>query len=102
MELFGPTIRTQWNAQNQDLKDELINRLVVLFGDKTFNRTKVLQKAGTYLKYVRDQYRSHLEKNKKYEHPPMIPDREWKDLVSDGRVRLKRKKEKHHWVKEDM
>ncbi|XP_059070272.1 uncharacterized protein LOC131049460 isoform X2 [Cryptomeria japonica] len=53
LEIFGPTIRTGWNAQNQDLKDELINRLVLLFGNNTFNRTKVLKNACSYLKDAR-------------------------------------------------
>lgn len=64
----------------------------MLFENDTFNKTKVLQKAGTYLKYVRDQYRTHLEKNIKYECPPMIPEREWKDLVSDGKEKVEKRK----------
>ena len=43
------------------------------------------------MKIVRDQYRVHLEKNHRYEHPPMIPSREWKALVEDGNERALRK-----------
>ena len=66
--------------------------MVEWFGNDTFDKTKLLEKAGTYLKYVRDQYRTHLEKNVKYERPPMIPEREWKDLILDAKERIERKK----------
>ena len=66
--------------------------MVEWFGNDTINKTRLLEKAGTYLKYVRDQYRTHLEKNVKYEHPPMIPEREWKDLILDAKERIERKK----------
>ena len=81
LEIFGPTIRTMWNKQPKDLKDDLTNRFVSLFGKDTFDTLKVLQKAGKHLKIVRDKYRVHLEKNPRYEHPPMIPSMEWKALV---------------------
>jgi hypothetical protein len=61
LEIFGPTICTRWNAQSSKLKDELINYLVGLFGE-TFNKRGVTLKAGAYLKYVRDQYRVHIQK----------------------------------------
>ena len=38
-----------------------------------------------------DQYRVHIERNPRYEHPPMIPSREWKSLVEDGKERALRK-----------
>jgi len=60
-------------------------RLVGLFGAETFNRAEVMKKAGQHLKIVRDQYRVHLQKNPRYERPPMIPAREWKALLDDGR-----------------
>ena len=85
LEIFGPTICTKWNKKPKDLKDDLTDRLVSLFGKYTFDTSKVLQKAGKHLKIVRDQYRVHLEKNPRYEHPPMIPSMEWKALVEDGK-----------------
>ena len=78
LDIFGPTICTMWNKQPKALKDDLTNRLVSLFGKDTFDTSKVLQKAGKHLKIVRDQHRVHLEKNPRYEHPPMIPSMEWK------------------------
>ena len=43
---------------------------------------------------VRDQYRVHLEKNPRHELPSMIPSREWKALVEDGKERALRKEAK--------
>ena len=76
-----------WNKQPKALKDDLTNCLVGLFRKYTFDTLKVLKKAGEHLKIVRDQYRFHLEKNPRYEHPPMIPSMEWKALVEDGKER---------------
>ena len=45
------------------------------FNNDTFNREEVLKKVGQHMKIVRDQFRVHLERNPKYEHPPMIPAR---------------------------
>jgi hypothetical protein len=59
LDIFGPTIWTRWNALDLSLKKELIDHLVVLFDD-SFNKIGVTSLAGTYLKYVRDQYRVHL------------------------------------------
>ena len=73
------------------LKDDLTNLLVSLFGKDTFDTSKVLQKAGKHPKIIRDQYRVHLEKNPMYEHPLMIPSREWKALVEDGKEKGLRK-----------
>ena len=42
----------------------------------------------------RDQYRVHLERTPRYERPPMIPAREWKSLVEDGKERALRKQGK--------
>ncbi|GLJ31571.1 hypothetical protein SUGI_0633570 [Cryptomeria japonica] len=50
LQIFGPTIRKRWNDQEKKLKDELTNRIVGLFGNDTFDKTKLLEKAGTYLK----------------------------------------------------
>ena len=85
LDIFRPTICTRWDKHAKALKDELTNRLVSLFGKDTFDTSNVLQKAGKHLKIVRDQYRIHLEKNPRYEFPPMIPSMEWKALVEDGK-----------------
>lgn len=39
-------------------------------------------------------YRVQLEKNPKYEHPPMITDREWKALIEDSKDKKMRKEGK--------
>ena len=91
LEIFGPTIRTMWNKQPKVLKDDLTNRLVSLFGKDTFDTSKVLQKARKHLKIFQDQYRVNLEKNPRYECPPMIPYMEWKALVEDGKEKGLRK-----------
>ena len=62
-----------------------------MFGNETFNRVAVLKKIGQYMHIVWDQYRVHLERNPRYERPPMIPAREWKSLVEDGKERAMRK-----------
>ena len=67
------------------MKDELIARLVGLFGAETFNQKKVLEKDGQHLHYVREGYRNNLAINPKYERPPMIPTREWKGFLDDAR-----------------
>ena len=85
LELFGGTICTTWDKQSKLVKKELIRHLVGYFGAETFNQEGVLKKCGQHLKIVRDQYRGHLANNLKYEHPPMIPQREWKALLEDGR-----------------
>jgi hypothetical protein len=84
LELFGPTIRTRWNVQNKNLKDELISHMVKLFGN-IFNKNVVTQLAGESLKYTRSQYRQRLEENLKYEHPPMVLEKEWKALIEDAK-----------------
>ena len=78
-----------WNKQAKALKDDLTNCLVSLFRKDTFDTSKVLQKAGKHLKIVQDQYRVHLEKNPRYEHPPMISPMEWKALVEEGKEDLR-------------
>ena len=59
--------------------------MVGLFGIDTFDTSKVLQKVGQHLKIVRDQYRVHLQKNPRYEVPPMIPSMDWKSVVEYGK-----------------
>jgi hypothetical protein len=57
--------------------------LVSLFGE-TFNKSEITSKVDLYLKYVRDQYRVQLKKkNPKYDHPLVIPEREWKNIQDD-------------------
>ena len=73
------------------LKNEMTNRLVGLFGKDTFDTSKVIQKGGKHIKIVRDQYRVQILENPRYEHPPMIPSREWKALVEDGKEKGLRK-----------
>jgi hypothetical protein len=65
--------------------------LVGLFNEGSFNKFGVSSKAGAYLKYMRDQYRVHLPKNPKYEHPPMIFEREWKALQEYEKENMLRK-----------
>ena len=91
MEIFRPIICRRWDKQTKNLKDDLTDRLVGMFDKDTFDTTKVLKKVVQHMKIVRDQYRVHLEKNPRYERPPMIPSREWKALVEDGKERDLRK-----------
>ena len=62
-----------------------------MFDNETFDITKVLKKDGQHMNIVHDQYKVHLERNPRYEHPLMIPAREWKPLVEDGEERALRK-----------
>jgi hypothetical protein len=88
LDIFGPTIRTRWNSQSSKLKYELINKLVGMFGEGSFNKSGVSSKAGAYLKYLWDQYRVHMKNNPKYEHPPMILEREWKALQEYAKEKM--------------
>jgi hypothetical protein len=40
----------EWNAQNKDLKKNLVDHMVNLFGD-LFNKSEITSRASTYLKY---------------------------------------------------
>ena len=93
MDIFGPTIRTWWNAQNDKLKDDLMNHMVNLFGD-TFNIKGVTAAVSLNLKYVRSYYRDNLKINTKYEHPPMVPEKEWKEVMDDAKEKALRKQGK--------
>ena len=84
LELFGPTIRTRWNRQNSNLKNELISRLVGEFGD-SFNKLEILKRTGKHLKHVREAYRHKLVKDPKCERPLVVPEREWKEIIADAR-----------------
>jgi hypothetical protein len=88
LDIFGPTICTRWNSQSSKLKYEFIKKLVGLFGEGTFNKYGVSSKAGAHLKYMQDQYRVHMQRNPRYEHPPMIPEREWKALQDDAKEKM--------------
>ena len=91
LEIFGPTIHTRWDKEIKNVKDELTNRLVCLSSNETFNIVTVLKNTGKHMNIVWDQYRVHLERNPRYDLPPMIPSREWKSLVKDGKERDLRK-----------
>ena len=58
LDIFGPTICTLWNAQNEKLKDDLMKHMVNSFGE-TFNKKGVTAAAGLNLKYVRADYRAN-------------------------------------------
>jgi hypothetical protein len=55
-----------------------------MFGD-SFNKQHITSNVGTYLKYVRDQYRNQLVKKPMYDHPVTIPEREWKNILEDAK-----------------
>jgi len=90
LDIFGPNIHIWWNAQNFNLKKDLIDHSVILFGE-SLNKSGVTSLVGTYLKYVRDQYRIHLQNKSKYEHPTMIPKSEWNNLLDDSKEKTMRK-----------
>ena len=94
MELFGPTIRTQWNGQDRKNKYELIDHMVNLFNN-IFNKKVVTKLAGENLKYTRAQYREKLQLDLKHEHPPVVPKKEWKALIEDAKENLFRKQGRH-------
>ena len=94
MELFGTSIRTQWNDQDSKKKDDLIDHMVNLFGN-TFNKKVVRKLAGKNLKYIRAQYSEKLQLDLKHEHPPMVPEKEWKALIEDEKDNLFKKQGRH-------
>jgi len=55
-----------------------------MFGD-SFNKQDITSKAGTYLKYAKDQYRIRLVKIPKYDHHVAILEREWKNILEDAK-----------------
>jgi hypothetical protein len=57
--------------------------LKIIFGVDTFNKTLATAAVGQYLKYIQETYRNLLKKNDRYEHPLMIPEREWKALIEN-------------------
>ena len=58
----------------------MMNHMVSFFGG-TFNKKCVTTATGLNLKYSRENYRDNFQINPKYEHPPMVPNKEWKDLM---------------------
>ena len=46
---------------------------------------------GEYLKYTQDVYRRILAGNPRYEHPPSIPEREWKAITDDAKDKILKK-----------
>ena len=66
---------------------KFINKMVDMFGEGTFDKFVVKSKVGLYLRYMRDQYRVHLEKNPKFECPLTISQMEWKAILHDSEER---------------
>ena len=60
LDIFGTTIGTWWNSKNDKLKNDLMNYMVILFGD-TFNRKGVTATTGLNLKYVKADYRDNFQ-----------------------------------------
>ena len=65
LEIFGPTIHKRWDKQTKNLKYDLTNHLVGMFDNKTFNRVEVVNKDDQHMNIVRDQFRVHLERNRR-------------------------------------
>ena len=61
--------------------------MVNLFGN-TFNKKVVAKLSGKNLKYTRAQYRDKLQLDLKHECPPMVPDKEWKEIIEDAKENL--------------
>ena len=70
-----------------------MNHMVNLFGD-TFNKKGVTAAVGLNLKCGRAYYRDNLQINPKYEHPLMVPKKEWKALMDDAKEKAMRKQGK--------
>ena len=70
-----------------------MNYLEGLFVVYTFNKKAVASVAGEYLKYMRDVYRQSLARNHRYEHPPSIPEREWKVIIDDAKENILKNEE---------
>jgi len=85
----------RWNCHNFNLKKQLMDYLEGLFGVDMFNKNVVTSIVGEYLKYTLDVYRRSLAGNPRYEHPPSIPEREWKAIIDDAKENiLKKSREK--------
>jgi hypothetical protein len=68
--------------------------MVNLFGN-TFNKKVVTKLASENLKYTRAQYREKLQLDLNHEHPPMVPEKEWKALIEDAKEKLFKKQGRH-------
>ena len=64
--------------------------MTMLFGPIIFKKLRLLDKAGQSLKYIRYNYRIHLESNPCYERSPYIPILEWENLKKDANERSAR------------
>jgi hypothetical protein len=76
---------------DSNLKKELMDYLEGLFGVDTFNKKVITSAAGKYLKYTWDVYRRSLAGNPRHEHPPSIPEREWKVIIDDAKEKILKK-----------
>jgi hypothetical protein len=90
LDIFGPTICTQWSTHNLSLKKDLIDHLVSVFSD-SFNKIGVTSLDNTCLKILMDKYRVHLKTNPRYERPLMILEVEWKNILEDEKEKTMRK-----------
>ena len=66
--------------------------MVNLFGN-TFNKKVVAKLPDENLKYTRAQYRD-LQLDLKHERPPMVPEKEWKELIEDAKENLLKRRGK--------
>ena len=87
LDLFGPTISTWWNSQDSTKRDVLIDHMVNLFSN-TFNKKVVAKLVDENLKYTRAQYRDKFQLDLKHEHPPMVLEKEWKEIIEDAKENL--------------
>jgi hypothetical protein len=55
-----------------------------MFGN-SFNQQDITMKVGTYLKYVKGQYRTQLVKKPKYGCHVAIPEREWMNILENAK-----------------
>ena len=61
--------------------------MVNLFGN-TFNKKVVAKLVGENLKYTKARYRDKLKLDLKHERPPMVLEKEWKELIQDAKENL--------------
>lgn len=101
LEFFGPTIHTHWNIQIDNLKTDLMDYMANFFCD-TFNQSRAISMTSRYLKYPRDTYRVHLQNNPSYELPPIVLEREWKNILEDANNKECKKNERRHQVEEGI
>ena len=73
-----------------------MDHMVYLFGNY-FKKRGVTLVVSLNLKYVRNQYRVDL-KNSLKNHPPMVLDKEWKELIEDVKDKALRKQGKANTI----